>query len=128
MMLSHPERIPAGLVHKPRDSLSLGEYAGQIFIREVSVVCWRRVLAAVGYIHVAGKTVLNFVIIAYVSSLWAGNPIKTKSHGKSFARAVVGSGLPPFAGRPTGGVQKPDLTSLVASTRSIVLFRGSRAV
>jgi hypothetical protein len=71
---------------------------------------------------------LNFVIIASVSSLWAGNPIKTKSHGKSFARSVVGSGLPPFAGRPAGGVQKPDLTSLVASTRSTVLFRGSRAV
>jgi hypothetical protein len=95
-----------------------------VLIREASFVGWRRVLATVGYIHVAGIDGVKFCDHPYVSSLQVGDPIGTKSHGKSFARGVVGP-VPGGSLSAAEGPQTPGLTSLVASTRSVVLFCGS---
>ena len=60
VMLGHPQRIPAGLIHQRGDRLGFGEHGGQVRVRKAPVVGRRAVLAAVRDIHMAGVDGVEF--------------------------------------------------------------------
>ena len=54
VVLGHPQRVPAALVHHPGDRLAFVEHAGEMRVGEASLVRGCRVLATIRQIDVAG--------------------------------------------------------------------------